>query len=479
MKFKLIETVLIEDIAAVKKQYSHIPEEDFYKIIKLDPTFDTNRDSVGKYSKWLLGLYKKDNPLNNENVIDIIQQYDKLKNDSSKKIEKDINKFKSLKDMYTAVKNAEDVELSGRQKLRRRQANKDYDLVWQNDNWAIFVPNTWEADVNLGKGTKWCTADSREEAGKKYYDLYLESGGKYYVVINKHNKEDKYQFHFESEQFMDKNDFRIEIADFVDAPSANGMRDFFKREGYDVDDYFSLRVYDEVIDMLFNTHGANEISVQINNGMALVMHKYSKNWFYVFALSDFMNGFSDVDYFYKNIITPCSKIIINELYDTFDYFNFKLVDEVANNQNLQEQLLKKFNKIILDHITEYNLEDIARGESSEQPNFKLVGNNMYITMVREELRNKLIAVYDNHFLDQEFLDYGDTADDIMSIMVQVARTRAKGVSNKEAVILNALGKSIYCKMDIPEIISNLIFCIIYDNLEEIVSRLDSYLESNL
>ena len=104
---------------------------------------------------------------------------------------------------------------------------------------------------------------------------------------------------------------------------------------------------------------------------------------------------------------------------------------------------------------------------------------MYITMTREELRNKLIAVYDYHFLDQEFLEYGDTADDIMSIMVQVARTKAKGVSNKEAVILNALGKSIYCKMNIPEIISNLIYCIIEDNLEEVVSRLDSYLESNL
>ena len=46
------------------------------------------------------------------------------------------------------------------------------------------MPNTWEADVNLGKGTKWCTADSREESGKKYYDQYLREGGKYYVVIN-------------------------------------------------------------------------------------------------------------------------------------------------------------------------------------------------------------------------------------------------------------------------------------------------------
>ena len=64
MKFKLVETYLFEDIAAVKKQYSYIPEEDFDKIIRLDPTFDENRDSVGKYGKWLLGLYKKDNPLN-------------------------------------------------------------------------------------------------------------------------------------------------------------------------------------------------------------------------------------------------------------------------------------------------------------------------------------------------------------------------------------------------------------------------------
>lgn len=47
MKFKLLESILIEDIAAVKRQYAHIPEDDFDKIIRLDPTFDENRDSVG------------------------------------------------------------------------------------------------------------------------------------------------------------------------------------------------------------------------------------------------------------------------------------------------------------------------------------------------------------------------------------------------------------------------------------------------
>lgn len=51
MKFNLIETLLLEDIAAVKKQFSHIPENDFDKIIRQDPTFDEKRDSVGKYGK--------------------------------------------------------------------------------------------------------------------------------------------------------------------------------------------------------------------------------------------------------------------------------------------------------------------------------------------------------------------------------------------------------------------------------------------
>lgn len=55
--------------------------------------------------------------------------YDDIKNDRSKKVEKDIGKFKSIRDMFNAAQNAEDTELTDRQKLRARQKNKDYDLV--------------------------------------------------------------------------------------------------------------------------------------------------------------------------------------------------------------------------------------------------------------------------------------------------------------------------------------------------------------
>lgn len=230
---------LVEDIAAVRRQFSYIPEEDFDKIIRLDPTFDENRDSVGKYGKWLLSLYKKDNPLDFPNeavgVTTIISIYDKIKNDKTKKIEKDISKFKSVRAMFDAIENIEDAELSDRQKLRLRRANDNYDKVFENDDWTIYVPNTWEAEVNLGSGTEWCTADSREEYGKVYYDKYLTQGGKYYILINKHDNDAKYQFHFESQQFMDCHDDAIDLGDFFNENA--GVEKFFSSLGYDTSDY--------------------------------------------------------------------------------------------------------------------------------------------------------------------------------------------------------------------------------------------------
>ena len=51
----------------------------------------------------------------------------------------------------------------------------------------------------LGSGTEWCTADSRAS----YFERYIKDGPLY---IFDNGKGEKYQFHFESGQFMDKND---------------------------------------------------------------------------------------------------------------------------------------------------------------------------------------------------------------------------------------------------------------------------------
>ena len=201
----LYEKLLTEDIDAVKRQYSHIPEEEFDEIIKLDPTYKEGSNSVGKYGKWLLGLYKKDNPLEHdiEEIYGLLSLYNQYKNDRKKEIEKDINKFKSIADLYDAVNNVGEAELSVRQQERElRNAYKDAKLIFSDNKWEIWVPETYAASCTLGKGTEWCTADSRTD---EYYNQYTNEGD-LYVFINKQNPKEKYQLHIESKSLMDAND---------------------------------------------------------------------------------------------------------------------------------------------------------------------------------------------------------------------------------------------------------------------------------
>ena len=484
MKFRLIETYLFEDIAAVKKQYSYIPEEDFDKIIRLDPTFDEARDSVGKYGKWLLGLYKKDNPLNTPGTTTFLQMYDEVRNDNSKKIEKDIGKFKSFRELYDAIKNAEDVELSDRQKLRKKQANKDYDLVWENDNWAIFVPNTWEADVNLGKGTRWCTADSREESGKKYYDQYLREGGKYYVIINKHNKEDKYQFHFESKQFMDKNDNSINIAEFVDTSSAGGMRTFFEKEGYEVDDYARTEFedWDGVIDELFGYPG-EEVSIDASRNVIGVLFGTDEDWYNIFSIIDALNGYYTIEDIYETLLYPYSNTVIHTLQDTFNDYDFQLPDELEDDWDLQENFLMEFSEIINNYITDYSLEDLI-GTNYPQSYFKVEDNDLAIIMNRNVLRNEIIDFYAIAY-PELLLEY-ESAEDVIYDLTEMARSEQmaesdfRGVSDEEAVLLTLIGTdNLNCEIDPSDLISNLVYYITAGHAKEIISKLKNYFESEI
>lgn len=229
----LVETYLVEDIEGVRRQYSHIPEEDFYDIIKLDPTYKEGSDSVGRYGKWLLGLYKKDNPLTyTGNVKELLYDYDNYKNDRNFDIEKDISKFKSISAMKSAVENVTQAELSHRQEVRNRQqarknanVEKDADLVYEDDDWLVYVPKTYEASCKLGRGTRWCTASTEDGS---YYREY-SNRGPLFININKHDPSEKYQFHFETSNFMDSGDSSIDLGDFLDA--STGLDSFYVRTG--------------------------------------------------------------------------------------------------------------------------------------------------------------------------------------------------------------------------------------------------------
>ena len=125
-----------------------------------------------------------------ENLLnDFIEKKSNLRN-------KDINSYKTPNDLYQALV---EVELSDRQKERKiRKDIRGAKKVGSTANFDIYVPETYEASCALGKGSGWCTADSRT---REYYDEYLRQyGGRYYILISKDGKY-RYQVHFESDQY--------------------------------------------------------------------------------------------------------------------------------------------------------------------------------------------------------------------------------------------------------------------------------------
>lgn len=118
----------------------------------------------------------------------------------------------------------------------------DFDIVYKSNEWIVAVPNTYEAECQLAEGMHWCTANAFGN-GLRYYNQYLNDyGGKYYVNIDlregetsKDNGKEypytRYQFHFESNQFMDQHDDPISY-DSISIP--DDVCDFYESEGKDV-----------------------------------------------------------------------------------------------------------------------------------------------------------------------------------------------------------------------------------------------------
>lgn len=203
---------LKEDIVAVRKNYPNISDEDFNRLIRLDPTFVEGKDSVGTYGKWILTLFNKGKLTNEGHLTDVLTRFEEnkkyLKN-------KDIGQFKSLEDVDNYLNDESNYNsLSHRQEVRQRQndrkntdVNKDATLVYEGTKWQIWIPKTYAASCKLGQGSSWCTASTESDY---YYNSYTREGN-LYICINKTNPEEKYQLHFESGSYMDIDDYSIDL----------------------------------------------------------------------------------------------------------------------------------------------------------------------------------------------------------------------------------------------------------------------------
>ena len=225
---KLIETLIDLIVEAAPEQiyqkyYSDIDRNMFIRIISLDPASKVDGDEeggikkIGRYSKLLLKMFKEGN-LKPE---DFPKAKDYLSLVYKHQVPVDMNSIKNLGDLFGKVEKYYSSETSNIYDLVGLLSKDDYELLMSGEKWIIYTPKSEKAAAYLGTGTEWCTAWGPYSTNTNYRDRknhfsQHNSKGLLYVMINRDDSTDKYQFHFETEQFMDKNDRKIDTGQFFE-----------------------------------------------------------------------------------------------------------------------------------------------------------------------------------------------------------------------------------------------------------------------
>jgi hypothetical protein len=123
--------------------------------------------------------------------------------------DRDINNHRTRDELFSAVERAEPKYQAHIEKKKYLDAKEGSELLYEDENWKIYIPRNKGAACELGKGTEWCTA----APGLDYYEQYHSDEDPLYIFIHRNGK--KFQFHYASMQFMNENDERVDAETFI------------------------------------------------------------------------------------------------------------------------------------------------------------------------------------------------------------------------------------------------------------------------
>lgn len=261
---------LNEGIEDLQKYFPKMDLENIKKVIALDPTYKGGNE-IGKYGKWILRLVYNNikNELSKQQYNNLLQQYpDGINPSNGKKFEaptplpsikdedlykvtkalkqydlykndlgKSIDSYKTLEELNTDLYSLKqsgiprtEIALK-RYNLFKKAIPKGLKIVFENENWIVGIPTTKKSSVMFGEDTEWCTTAN----GQTYYEYYTERGN-LYINLNKDDGK-LYQFHFETDSFMNEADDSISFKEIIDTDEQ------FKK--------FYLTTYKENKDVIF------------------------------------------------------------------------------------------------------------------------------------------------------------------------------------------------------------------------------------
>ena len=351
---------LYKIINSFRRNYPAIEERTLKTLFMSDPTFkQTYRGLyVGRYGVWIANMYTN-GYIKLGDIPELkmaLVTYDKNKSQLPP-----IKDCKSLSELIEWVKNLSDDFKPVR---NQSKAKAGLEKAYEDDEWAVYVPHSHEAARRGGTDTRWCTASKNN-----YYYNYYSKQGPLYINVRKSDGT-KFQFHFESNQFMDANDTSAQLNEIG---LSEGVVDFYTK----IDPVFKFRLTFDWVDAFnegfaevilngkcnfINTEG-QLVSDQwfedvwvFNVGFARVI--LNSKWNFINAegqivsyqwfdwACDFTDGFAQVKLNGKyNFINTKGQLLSNQWFNDTDYFRMGfarvIVDGKWNYINTEGQLLSQ------------------------------------------------------------------------------------------------------------------------------------------
>lgn len=281
----LLTEITVKD--AYTQHYSKIDSTVYSTIIKYAQ--GEGQQILLPNTKWVLKLYLKDSvkTLQELHYLEdgtVFKMFNRLKD---MRIltgrAADINSYASIYDLCSMTKqfNPEDLEGDNTERKKRIlhskfiEARDEIQKVYEDEEWLVVIPKSYEASVYWGNNTDWCTA---YKDSSHYYVEYA-SKGPLYININKQTGE-KYQFHFPSRSFMDESDSEIYGDVMKRIYASEGLNKFYK-EHLSSRDYSQLTKNSDA----FNIIGELEDDYRLVERTSVTQYTYP-DWIYSYNIID-------------------------------------------------------------------------------------------------------------------------------------------------------------------------------------------------
>jgi hypothetical protein len=177
LRFKNFSDIILEKSIGSEeirnKWYPDLDKKVFYKLVNIDLTSIRKKEfsKPGKYTKWLINMYKKESKSEYFDFNDSFNSHlnfklfifstgwykSKVKKESfylggelNKTIENDILKFPTLRDFERHMYNYQD-------EYRKQTEDAKYDVVFSDDKIDILIPINFTASAETAKNTEWCS----------------------------------------------------------------------------------------------------------------------------------------------------------------------------------------------------------------------------------------------------------------------------------------------------------------------------------